>query len=200
MIDPKAINKKLANEIKQLSQSMIDELKQIKSYSPQILNVLYCVCVAFGQKTDLTSIKLLLNNKFLLDKFNNFEVSSVTSGMHRMMDRYIHKQEFDPMVLSRHNTAATIICQWLKVLHQLDSEHLVQMADAQKNPKAYMEKLSKCKDFNSQYNKFMKTKGKQKVNPSAVVRPDTRQENNSSMLLSTPIKTNVRNSMMADGS
>ena len=78
MIDAKKVNEKLADKLSDLSKPMIDELKDMKMFTPPVLNVLYCLSAAFGLKSDLATVRTLLNNKFLLDKLNNFDVSKVT--------------------------------------------------------------------------------------------------------------------------
>jgi hypothetical protein len=89
--------KTLDGYINKLSQAMINDLKDMKMFTPIILNVLYSTCIVLKMKPTTDDVRKMLKMPNLMDKLKRVKPSEIDHNQHLLLDKFIHKKEFDVM-------------------------------------------------------------------------------------------------------
>lgn len=98
---------------------MISELKAMKNMNPTVLTSLYPVALLLGQKTNPDGVHKMLNDIQLLEKLYSFDPYSVTSTMHKKLDKYVHNKDYTSQNISRFSVGCCFLAEWVIELHQI---------------------------------------------------------------------------------
>jgi hypothetical protein len=141
-----------------INQIMINEFLAMQMIQPVVLNVLYCICILFKMKPSQDSIKTLFKKKNFLQMLMEFKTSDINDVTHQLLDKYVHKREFDIMEVSRFSFAASIFCEWITEIHRLDAHLLMHKAQTKEGAEqtVMQQRFKKCSEFTQKFPKFMK--------------------------------------------
>lgn len=136
----------------EITQEMVDELKNSAQLPPQVLTLMYCICAIFGQPCNVQNVRTLLKNKFFLKKVRDFSITEINHNEHKLLDKYIYNKDFEVEFVQQHSAASAILCEWIMEIHAFHSYSLVYGCKMTKDENELLGKL-KCKEIKSMMHK-----------------------------------------------
>ena len=122
--------------------------------------VLYATALCLGFEPTYEGAREMIDDPEFISKLCNVDMSNKHRVFHTKLDRYVHKPDFSPAVVSRESILACILCEWVLELHHSDVHRHMQKASTLDNPEDAKDNLKRCKHYNDQFDKFMNKKGK----------------------------------------
>ena len=81
-----------------------------------VLMVLEAVCTMLGEKTDWTSIKLVMMDLNFLDRLKNYDRNNISEQVLFKLRKYTTRPEFDPHIVGQKNLASKSLCMWCRAI------------------------------------------------------------------------------------
>ena len=136
----------LHKHLDKIDQYMYNELRNMKSYNPIVSQALYSVLIVLDKPTNPASIKKEFDDT-LLARLRTVDITKLKREQHKLLDQYVHRKDFTPLVLSRHSLAACFFSEWILQLHKELAEHQARQAEG---PQA-ADKFKSCSEFTKSY-------------------------------------------------
>lgn len=126
-VSSQTLNFSVNSKIIPLDEAIMQDLIDTKNFPPIVLPILYCVCIVFEKTPSVDACHNLFKQKNFLADLKS--IVELTTNQHMLIDKYIHKEDFDSWKIYRVSLPSFLIAQRIKEIHMATCRHLASQSD-----------------------------------------------------------------------